>query len=506
MLDAGIECEPDRIEWVRQLAALEAAEWPVDAVDRLRGRTGASALPKARLPIKLAYGSAFAYAADEIRAMTQHGTNCVLSFAKGGLTNVWGAAVLPNAPADLAGWPISIDDLARHYDRVSDLMPIAGAHDELEGMFPFYGRAASPLRSSALASSLLARMRAHRQPLEDDGVFFGQSRLAVASDDDPQRACRYTGLCLSGCPYSAIWNAARAVDALRRHERFSYLSGWTLDRVESAADSAGVRLVARASDGVSRRSFDGRRAFLACGPVSTMRIVIDSLRAYGRTLSLHFQPYFLLPMVALRNSGDVETEPMHTLAQLFVELVDPTMSSRTIHLQLYTFNEFIRERVRRATGWLGPVAAPAARALQSRLLAVQGYLHSSETPPIRVTSAFDERLGRARLTLTAPADAGTRRIVQRTIAKLRRHARHIGAVPLASLKTIGLPGDGNHVGATFPMRRSPGELETDVTGQLRELSNVHLVDSSSLPDLAATTFTYTAMANAHRIADAVGRD
>jgi len=32
---------------------------------------------------------------------------------------------------------------------------------------------------------------------------------------------------------------------------------------------------------------------------------------------------------------------------------------------------------------------------------------------------------------------------------------------------------------------------------------VHIVDSSSLPSLAATTFTYTTMAHAHRIASAV---
>jgi choline dehydrogenase-like flavoprotein len=53
------------------------------------------------------------------------------------------------------------------------------------------------------------------------------------------------------------------------------------------------------------------------------------------------------------------------------------------------------------------------------------------------------------------------------------------------------------------MRQNPGPLETDVRGQLRDLPGVHLVDSSVLPSLPATTFTYTVMANADRVARAV---
>jgi choline dehydrogenase-like flavoprotein len=73
------------------------------------------------------------------------------------------------------------------------------------------------------------------------------------------------------------------------------------------------------------------------------------------------------------------------------------------------------------------------------------------------------------------------------------------------MSVIGKPGDGNHVGGAFPLSRTPGDLETDLLGQLPRLPCVHIVDSSSLPSLAATTFTYTTMAHAHRIADAVAR-
>ena len=55
------------------------------------------------------------------------------------------------------------------------------------------------------------------------------------------------------------------------------------------------------------------------------------------------------------------------------------------------------------------------------------------------------------------------------------------------------------------MSRQPDRFETDSLGQLPGLERAHLVDSSVLPALAATTLTYTVMANAHRIAQAAAR-
>ena len=50
------------------------------------------------------------------------------------------------------------------------------------------------------------------------------------------------------------------------------------------------------------------------------------------------------------------------------------------------------------------------------------------------------------------------------------------------------------------MRRKPGELEADVLGRPSAWERVHLVDSSVFPSVPATTVTFSAMANAHRIA------
>lgn len=502
MLDVGVECEPERMATVRRMSAQKPEAWSAADQDEVRSPIDADR----KLPLKLAYGSAFVYATDELRVMAQRGTSCLMSYAKGGLSNVWGAAVLPNMARDMADWPVSSDELAPHYASVARLMPIAAERDELESLFPFHAPPAPALRPSRLAAWLLAGMRSQRERLSAAGIFFGQSRLAVRTEADPSgAACQYTGRCLSGCPFFAIWNAATALEALRARPGFTYRPGVLVERVVALPDGTGVTIQALATDGTGRQSLVGRRVLLACGPISTLRIVIDSLEAYDRTLALQFQPYFLIPMVAMRNSGNVESERLHTLAQIFLELIDPRISAHPVHLQAYTFNEFIGERTRHATRWLGPLGAFARARLQGRLLALQGYLHSSETAPITVTSRFDAARGRATLTLAAPSTSEVPRIMGQVIATLRRHALNTGALPLAPMTVVGQPGDGNHVGGAFPMRRDPGDFEADVLGQLPRLPGVHIVDSSTLPSLAATTFTYTTMAHAHRIADAVAQ-
>lgn len=503
MLDVGVECEPERIAAVRRLAASEPEAWSAEDLRIIRSEPLAA---DGALPLKLSYGSPFAYAREALTATRQIGTSCLLSYARGGLSNVWGAAVLPALARDLDGWPVSLDELAPHYAHVARLMPIAAASDELATLFPLYDRPRTPLRPSRLAGLVLQRMRRRRRSLATAGLFFGQSRLAVRSETDGgQPGCRYTGLCLSGCPYSAIWNASTTVRELERRPDFTYRSGFIVERLVPSTDRSAVRVLGRAADGSGPLSLIARRVLLACGPLSTVRIVIDSLRAYDRVIPLRFQPYFLLPLVARWPAPDADGERRHTLAQIFLEVMDSRVSRHTVHLQVYTLNEFIRERVGRIAERLGPLRNLARRQLLGRMLVVQGYLHSSEAPPIRVTAAPDAAHGRAELTLTAEPSPRVGRVVRRVAMKLARHSWHTGALPLVPWRQIGLPGDGNHVGAAFPLRRAPGEMETDLLGQLAALPGVHIVDSSTLPSLPATTFTYTVMAHAHRIADAVAQ-
>ncbi|MDE2511177.1 MAG: hypothetical protein KGL74_08650, partial [Elusimicrobia bacterium] len=144
------------------------------------------------------------------------------------------------------------------------------------------------------------------------------------------------------------------------------------------------------------------------------------------------------------------------------------------------------------------------RAFSGRLLAIQGYLHSDEGEGVRLTARREGE--ECRLVLRARPEKNLRRRIRAIAARLRGLRSELGFTALTPMLSVGNPGEGNHVGGIFPMRRSPEPFETDISGRLPGLDRVHLVDSSVLPSLSAATLTYTVMANAHRIASIAAQE
>ena len=54
----------------------------------------------------------------------------LLSLAYGGLSNAWGASMLPFRQADIEDWPIALKELEPHYEAVLRFVPIAAEHDD----------------------------------------------------------------------------------------------------------------------------------------------------------------------------------------------------------------------------------------------------------------------------------------------------------------------------------------------------------------------------------------
>ena len=347
-----------------------------------------------------------------------------------------------------------------------------------------------PLRPSLQAQSVLAHWNANEAALKARGFAFGRARHAVDST-----ACQYDGTCLAGCERGAIWNAAKAVEALRRRPGFEYHAGARVLAIEERP--GGVRLHA-ALEGRSRTVFDGDQVFLACGPLATARLVCGSFGAPAEGLPLLSQPYFVLPLLLDRGVPGAPEERLHTLAQLYLELDDRELSKHLVHLQIYGHNEVIADRLENASVWAGPFAGAVQRHFAPRLLAIQGYLHSEEGAPVTIAAAG--RGEDCRLTVRAGDRAATKAAVRGVAAKIARHSAELGFKPLSFMLKTGLPGEGNHAGGSFPMKKTPGPWQTDARGRLHGHERVRLVDSSTLPSIPAATFTYAVMANASRIA------
>ena len=495
LVDVGLKLEPERQLLVDQFASQSPEGWNRETLAPFS--EGADADAKG-LALKRLFGSDFPYreASESLRASIPPGT-LKPSFALGGLSNVWGAVVMPYNARDLERWPILAADLAPHYRAVGDFLPMIAVEDDLSAEHPIHVQNPQPTRPSRQTTHALSVMERRKGRLDRAGIRFGQARVAMRALE-----CRVCGQCLQGCPYDLIYNAAQTVETLRKNPRFRYRPGLIVRSVAEQGDRVIVKTEDQRTGAL--QELEASRCFLGAGVLGTARIVLESLGWQGRSFRMIDSQYNVLPLLAFHPTRGVEREPLHTLCQMFLEISDPTLSRHNIHCQLYTYNDLFASALGKlGRGWV--TRFPGARSqLLGRLMVALCYLHSDDSGTIEVRLEADGEGKPGRLVVKTNPSSRSASLVRRLAWKLFRNAPALGFVAASPAVHTALPGRGFHTGGTFPMRQTPGETETDPLGRLPAFRRVHLVDASIFPTIPATTITYTVMANAHRIASSIG--
>lgn len=477
MLDVGKGLEPDRAAARDRLAATDPTGW--SAADITRWQAGQVAAPPGsvrRFGSDFAMepaGATFAEGADQFHLRASN--------ALGGLSNLWGSALLPYRAADMAGWPVTADELAPHYRAIAAFLPVSGTADALEELFPqmpMEGR--TPLPAGPQAGEFLRRYRSAAEA--DPGARLGLARQAVAP------GCRACGQCLHGCPWRLIWSAGQRLADLRSRPGFTYRPGPPVRRFAEGPD--GITLTLADGSAVA-----GDRAFLAAGVLESARILLASRPSPGSLTLLDSQHGFLPALQRRATRPRPDRMPHHTLTQLFLEIDDPAISPYLVHAQIYGWNDFYARDLIASYGRRLPASAPLWRLLARRLMVAQIFLHSDHSARAELSLAPDGRL-RAHTSLPADHPARFRAAARRVGASLARG----GLAPLTFAARVNPPGSSFHAGGTVPMARTPGPGQSDRLGRPLGLARLHVADASVLPAIPATTITLPVMANAHRIA------
>ena len=306
MLDAGVELEAERARVVDALRGMPSTEWDPATLKQLtNGERSRTAIPD-----KLVFGSRYPYKeVEEHIGQVREGVGLRASLALGGLSNVWGAAMLPVLEQDIAEWPIRREQLTSHYEAVAQLARPCGGDDDLARLFPLYSGSPGTLQLSRQAQALWTRLEAHRGTLREAGIHFGRARLAIQLPGESFDAgCTYCAQCMNGCPYGHIYSTAKTVAELRRCERFSYHPGIVVRTLREAVDHVTVK----GHHLATRAPFEGRaeRVYLAAGAIPTTGILLRSLGVYDRPLAMKDSQYFLLPLVMPRSHNMTFSFPM----------------------------------------------------------------------------------------------------------------------------------------------------------------------------------------------------
>lgn len=491
MIDVGLELEPDRRALLDRIASREVEAWDPIEVAALKGNMPHDARG---IQVKLVFGSDYPYrSATESLGLSIPVGTFKPSFARGGLSTVWGASAMPYNAHDLERWPITEQDLAPHYRAVGEWMPIAAVTDDLAAEYPIGSDSLDPPLPTNQARALFDRMNRSKDRLRRSGIRFGHSRIALRS-----RNCRRCGLCLYGCPYRLIYNASDTVAEMLPDPRFSYVPGVCVERLSERRG----RVLVEGLDVSTRahREFTGERCFLAAGILATARIVLESSASYYQELEIIDSQYTLLPLVAMRTTPDITTERLHTLCQLYLEVDDPRISQHNMHCQLYTYSDLFHKVFDSLLFGL-PARLPFVdRQVLSRLMVLLCYLHSDESSGLRIALSRPANGKPGVLSVRFAINPRTQPTVLALARKLLRHSGDLGFIPLVPLIKLEHPGRGYHSGGSFPMSHHPEGFQSDTLGRPLGWERIHLVDASVFPTIPAATITFTVMANANRIA------
>jgi choline dehydrogenase-like flavoprotein len=496
MLDGGLTLEAERLGLVEKLKRTPPADWtPADLAAYQAGMNP----DVGGVPLKLVYGSDFAYReADEQLGVHYDNVGLRPSLAKGGLSTVWGAAMMPYLDRDLNEWPLKLAALAPHYAAALQLTGLAACHDKLEELFPLYTSNFTDLRPSRQSHQLLQTMERHREALASRGIRFGRSRVAVRGNLPPaEGGCVYCRLCMYGCPYGYIYSSADTVTQWQNNPNFSYQPGVIVTSVRESPEGVEIS----GYDRLARAPLAWRcgKAFLAAGTIATTGILLRSLAAYDQTVWLKDSQYFLLPLLLFRKVRGATREQLYALSQAFIEIADPTGGGPTAHVQIYSNSDLVSQAVAQSFGPLQRPLGLLVRDLNERMLVAQGYLHSQHSSRIAVRLRKDPATGKERLELRAELNPAAKAQVRKLVFKLCKQTRLTGALPLPVMLKIAEPGRSFHSGGSFPMNAAPRGLQTDLLGRVPGWQRIHAVDATVFPSIPATTITLSAMANAHRI-------
>lgn len=481
MIDAGRVLEEPRRNTVVRLAAHKPSQWSEADVRQIK--EGVEASPSG-IPLKRLYGSDFPFSTEGTGFQLESGNaGNRPSFARGGLSTVWGAGMLPFHRDDIADWPFDPAELDRHYSSIMSFVPCSGSADALETLFPHYSSKLQELLPTRQGQGFLRDALRSQARLSRAGIVVGKSRLAVNA-----APCERCGMCLYGCPYELIYNAEQTLRHLLELPNFRYEPGFVVERLHER--TGGVRIEGRDLKTQERRELETDRVLLGAGVIPSTAILLGSLGDFDVRVRLQDSFYFLLPLLRFAGVSGLEHERLHTLAQAFITMRDPAVCKEFVHFSVYGFNDLMIPSLKASAGAIGGM-----KALASRALVAGGYLHSKLSPGLWMT------LTRGGVRLEGEDSKAAIVIARKAARKLARHAFRLRTIPLTPVMRFSPPGRGFHTGGSFPMRKDPVRHTSDTEGRPYGFERVHLVDASCLPSIPATTITLPVMANSWRIAN-----
>ena len=491
ILDVGIELEEkikNRVDILKNKKE-DLTEQDLRQIRRIE-------FDKKKMPVKLAFGSNFFSRGTETLFTDSKLKNIetIASFAKGGLSNVWGANISKYKKTDIENWPIKFNELEDCYEEISKFIPISAHEQENEnGFFPIIKHKNQlPLPLSSQGSSIYKTLEKNRNFLEKNSIFFQKPILAVKGE------CKLCKNCLYGCPYNYIYNSSTTLEELLKKPNLTYINNIKVTSFSENADGVVIHAIDIKTG--KKEIFQGKRLFIGAGAFSTAFLVLNSLKLFNKKIYLKDCQYYMTPFINMNKAfSNFKNEKLHTFTQILLGLSEG-IDGQISHIELKGYNQILEDEIIKKFGFSKYLLYPIINSLVKRTVIGTGFLPSPLSPSMSIELTDENN---PKLKVEKISNAKTQLAISENIKKLKVFSKYSNMLHLSSQTFLANTGRSYHLGGTFPMSNNPGELETDFLGRLNKLQRVHIIDSSIFPEIPSSSITFTVMANAFRIAKAV---
>jgi hypothetical protein len=448
------------------------------------------------------------YMVDEVQEfmpLTSKSFFPIQSLGYGGLGIGWGIQCFEYSDADLTDVGLDAEKIKDAYDKVSGIIGISAEQDSASqytiGSLTNYQPSATVDRNHKL---LLKNYSRHVKHLNKKGIRVGRTPLAlITKDKDGRKGYRYLETDFYSDTDKSAWRPWILIDALKKQKNFHYVDGIL---VTSFSEKNGITTV-QAINTKTRKTetFYCKKLILAAGTLSTARIVMRSQVGIGARTPVLSNPHSYAPVIQPRLFGKGYEKKKLGFGQLSYFIDEDGTDKGVSVASSYGYQALMLFRIISQIPFNFADARLLSRFVLPGLIVMilqhpdypskQKYLELVKEP----TSVTGDKI-------EAHFDLSTKdeQEWENREKKLMSMMRGLGAFPIKRLQTE--HGSGIHYGGTLPFSDKPKKLHLSPSGRLHDTKNIFVVDSSGFKYLPGKGLTFTIMANAYVVAQAISKE
>ena len=398
----------------------------------------------------------------------------------GGLTNYWGATMLPFTGREMANWPISNEALYPYYQKIAELVGLAARPDALNEYFLQDFSTRPPIRPTTMLDHLDRVVNHHRNSGQFK-VVSGLNRCAIETRDDHPNSCVYCGECMTGCFRGSVYSTRSTIEQYLKDPRVTRVVKGRVMRIDEKNRAIDVQ-----TDNALLQETGFSKVFLSAGCISSTEIVMRSVGLRSGPV-VKDNAVYVFPILYLgRTPPEARCESYMSECNLIFGCIPKDTDEYFAQVQVYpNFDYLWRYNI---PPRLWPIIRPCLWTMRSRFFWGRLYIHSDYSQGYSIELKDDQLV----MEEVKPDDVSgyVKALMHSIRAAVNQQGFYIPPIPPLRQKV------NSHYVGTLPFG---GDL-LDVPPNGEVMPGVYLCDPACFPESPAVNLGFTIIANASRIA------